>query len=175
MWSFFYRFVLEVFGIGLRSTSLFSISDVWMRALVLFVLFVCGDVRCMLCCWFFSSSCVSCVASFSGLSIFDCPFGVLWRLFNKGPCNCYAGRRHRLILITVTRAQTHRAAQRFPIYRIGSSLAKEWGWQIMVRKVGPFIIVGYVSIGIIICGFTFHGIDILDFRFEFQSFIHSIK
>jgi hypothetical protein len=44
----------------------------------------------------FSSSCVSCVASFSGLSIFDCPFGVLWRLFNKGPCNCYARRRHRL-------------------------------------------------------------------------------
>ena len=29
----------------------------------------------------FSSSCVPYVASFSGMSICDCPFGILWRLF----------------------------------------------------------------------------------------------
>jgi hypothetical protein len=32
--------------------------------------------------WFcFSSSCVSHVASFSELSVFECPFGVLYRLY----------------------------------------------------------------------------------------------
>ena len=29
----------------------------------------------------FTSFCVPYVASFAGLSIFDCPFGILWRLF----------------------------------------------------------------------------------------------
>jgi hypothetical protein len=146
-----------------------------MRALVLFVLFVCGDVRCMLCCGFF----LRLVCPVLPVSL-DCPFLIVPSVFS----DVYLIKVHvivmlvdgiDLILITVTREQTHRAAQRFPICRIGSSLAKEWGWQIMVRKVGPCIIVGYVSIGIIICGFTFHGIDILDFRFELQSFIHSIK
>jgi hypothetical protein len=38
---------------------------------------VCSDVFLL---WF-SSSCVPYVASFSGLSIFDYPFGILWRLY----------------------------------------------------------------------------------------------
>ena len=40
--------------------------------LVLFVFFACGDVLHIMCCVFvcFSLSCVTCVASFSGLSIF---------------------------------------------------------------------------------------------------------
>ena len=80
----------------------------------------------------------------------DCPFLIVPSVFS----DVYLIKVHvivmlvdgiDLILITVTREQTHRAAQRFPICRIGSSLAKEWGWQIMVRKVGPCIIVGYVS------------------------------
>jgi len=54
---------------------------VCMRVHVLFTLFV------FVCVWWcpthivflfrFSSSCVTCVASFSGLSILDCPFGIL--------------------------------------------------------------------------------------------------
>jgi len=66
------------------------------RANVLFTLFIFGcysgaqhtlsGVRHTLCCivllFCFSSSCVPYVASFFGLSIFDCPFGILWRLFS---------------------------------------------------------------------------------------------
>jgi uncharacterized membrane protein len=42
-------------------------------------LFAYNDVLHILCCVFvcFSSSCVPFVSSFSGLSIFDCPFGIL--------------------------------------------------------------------------------------------------
>ena len=74
----------------------------------------------------------------------DCPFLIVPSVFS----DVYLIKVHvivmlvdviDLILITVTRAQTHRAAQCFPICRIGSSLAKEWDWQIMVRKVGPLV------------------------------------
>ena len=44
-------------------------------------LFVYSGVQHMLCCvfvLFWSSSCVPYVASFSGLSISDCSFGILW-------------------------------------------------------------------------------------------------
>jgi hypothetical protein len=34
-------------------------------------------------CVFFSSSCVPYVASFYGLSIFDCPFFIIYRLLSK--------------------------------------------------------------------------------------------
>ena len=46
-------------------------------------LFVHSGVQHRLCCVFFclSSSCVAYVASFSGLPMFDCPFGILYRLF----------------------------------------------------------------------------------------------
>ena len=51
------------------------------RAHVLFVLFAHSGVQHILCC--FSSYCVPCVASFSGLSIFNCFFGILWCLLKK--------------------------------------------------------------------------------------------
>ena len=44
------------------------------------------SVQHILCCGFLSPrlvSCVSNVASFSGLSIIICPFGFLWRLFTQ--------------------------------------------------------------------------------------------
>ena len=46
-------------------------------------LFTYSGVQHILCKFFvfFSSSCVPYVASFSGLLIFDCPFGILKRLF----------------------------------------------------------------------------------------------
>jgi len=61
------------------------------RAHVLFTLFVLiahSGVQHILCCGFrFVSlrlvSCVPSVTSFSGLSIFSCPFGFLWRLFTQ--------------------------------------------------------------------------------------------
>jgi hypothetical protein len=37
----------------------------------------------------FSSPCVSYVASFSGLSSFDCPFGILLRLYKPDTSICY--------------------------------------------------------------------------------------
>ena len=50
----------------------------------------CGGVRHILCCLFFSlsSSCVPCFANFSGLSIFDYPFGILERLSNTDNFFC---------------------------------------------------------------------------------------
>jgi len=38
-------------------------------------------IYCVVFLFCFSLSCVPCVASFSGLSFFDCPFGILQRLF----------------------------------------------------------------------------------------------
>jgi hypothetical protein len=49
-------------------------------------LFVHSDAQHILCVSFvfiLSSYCVPYVASFSGLSIFDCPLGILYRLFNN--------------------------------------------------------------------------------------------
>jgi hypothetical protein len=43
-------------------------------------LFTYSDVQYILCCVLFCFS-LSYVASFSGLSIFDCPFGLLYRLY----------------------------------------------------------------------------------------------
>jgi len=40
-------------------------------------LLVYGDVQHILCCVFVCFICFRLVASFSGLSIFDCPFGIL--------------------------------------------------------------------------------------------------
>jgi len=42
-----------------------------------------SGVQHILCCVFvlFVSSCVPYVASFSGVSLFNCPFGILYRLF----------------------------------------------------------------------------------------------
>ena len=58
-------------------------SVVWRRAHVLFTLFVFACVKlcfCFVCPRLFS--CAHVVASFSGLSIFDWPFSILWCLFN---------------------------------------------------------------------------------------------
>jgi hypothetical protein len=54
---------------------------VFRRALFLFTLFVYSGVQHISCCVFvwFSSSCVPYVASFSGLFIFDCPFGIRYK------------------------------------------------------------------------------------------------
>ena len=42
-----------------------------------FCLFANSGVQHIFCCVFFSSSCVPCVASFSGMSLFYCAFGIL--------------------------------------------------------------------------------------------------
>ena len=45
-----------------------------------YLCFVCvSNNYCVVFLFYFSSSCVPLVASFPGLSIFDCPFGVLFR------------------------------------------------------------------------------------------------
>ena len=41
-----------------------------------------SNTYCVVCLFCFSSSCIPCVASFSKLSIFDCPFGILKYLLN---------------------------------------------------------------------------------------------
>ena len=48
-----------------------------MSSLLYLCLFAYSGVHHILCCFFFIRSCVSYVASFSGLSIFDCTFGIL--------------------------------------------------------------------------------------------------
>jgi hypothetical protein len=42
---------------------------------------VVSSAYCVVCLFCFSSSCVPYVASFSGMSMFDCPFDILYRLF----------------------------------------------------------------------------------------------
>ena len=42
---------------------------------------VVSNTYCVVFLFCFCSSCVACIASFSGLSIFDCPFGILFRVF----------------------------------------------------------------------------------------------
>ena len=39
---------------------------------------VVSNTYCVVCLCCLSSSCLPCVVSFSGLSIFDCPFGIYW-------------------------------------------------------------------------------------------------
>ena len=51
------------------------------REHVLFVFDGYSAVQHIMCCFCFYSSCVPYAASFSGLSFFDCPFGILWCLF----------------------------------------------------------------------------------------------
>ena len=46
-------------------------------------LFTHSGVQHILCCVFALFVFVFCVLCFSGLSIFDCPFGILWHLFNR--------------------------------------------------------------------------------------------
>ena len=48
---------------------------------VLFLRIVVANTCCVVFSFCFSLSCVPYVSSFSGLLLFDCPFGILWRLF----------------------------------------------------------------------------------------------
>ena len=64
----------------------FFLRDIINKARVIHVICVClcivvSSTYCVVFLLCLSSSCVPYVASFSGLYIFDCPFGILYRLF----------------------------------------------------------------------------------------------
>ena len=104
LFSFFCLILLCVFTFwvpccdvryDLRIKTMFGSSlpqVVCRRVHVLFTLFVVSNPHCVVFLFCFSSSCVPYVASFSGLSIFDCPFDILWHLFTSiiMPCISYS-------------------------------------------------------------------------------------
>jgi hypothetical protein len=126
VWSGFELTTLVVMGTdGIGSCNTATIRSQPRRILCIVVS---NTYRGVFSLWF-SSPCVHYVAGFSGLSIFFCPYGVLWCLFNIHEfllicfcfCDIYLKKHHKCVEVVIVKAKkikakTHHDTCWIPLY-----------------------------------------------------------